>query len=75
MWRVARFGTKRLKTPPYLKRFTATMSEKRFSRSVSIAVELLFICYLTFNHSHGMNMTLECHTNNISGENSNCFIR
>ena len=28
--------------------------------------------YLTFNHSHGMCMTLEWHPNGIRGKNSNC---
>ena len=31
--------------------------------------------YTTFNHSHGMHMTLEWHANGISGRNSNCPIR
>ena len=28
--------------------------------------------YLMFNHSHGMYMALEWHTNGVRGENSNC---
>ena len=31
--------------------------------------------YLTFSHSCGMYMTLECNANGISGKKSNCFIR
>ena len=31
--------------------------------------------YLTFNHSHGMSMTLEWHANGISGKNSDRPIR
>ena len=31
--------------------------------------------YLTLNHSHGMDMMLEWHTNGISEKNSNCSIR
>ena len=34
-----------------------------------------FQSYLTFNHSHGMKMTLEWHANDIGKKNLNCPIR
>ena len=80
-----RFGTKRLKVhsngwPIRVGQNAVLTSWNVLERLRQIFLSLnLFVwfsnTYLMFDQSHGIRMTLECHTNEIFGKSSNSSIR